>query len=224
MVLKRLSLYLNSRMQRSAKLIQQLYPSPLVAARMPRWVIFGVGIVASTFSLSSCSYLFGQYTAVVQRIADDDFERGLIAAAEAACPGEAEIAARCREGGDPSEECDWSCDEVEHFKVVFAVTGEALAYYEGLIEQFESQRFTFAARPQYAELVYLADVYFDDRYLALDGELFTNVYVVVLQLDFHTVCGALCGNGMTAERKVVFNADGNLLKIEGDRWHGTSVS
>lgn len=203
---------------------KQIYPLALVAISTYRCSRLSVFILIATFSLSGCSLLFGQYTAVVQRIAENDFEHGLIAAAEAACPGELEIAARCSDGGDPSELCDWSCGEVEYFKVVFAVTGEAIAYYEGLIEQFKGQRFTFASRPQIAELEYLADVHFEERFLALDGEMFTNAYVVVLQLHFQTVCGALCGNGMSAERKVVFDADGNLLKIEGDRWHGTSVS
>lgn len=187
---------------------------------MKRWQCEAASVLIAVLlasPLAGCGLILPKYTASVERVAANDFERGLIAAAEAACADQAALAATCTEGTDSSEECGWSCGQVEYFKVAYAVTQEALDYYQGLINKYNDFGVPPWEKPHSANLRYKASVSFDNRYTIPDGALFENVYLVDLDISFSAICGPICGDLMGAGRRVVFDAAGNLLAIEGDR-------
>jgi len=187
-----------------------------------RWA---AGLLASLVLFApGCGIILPKYTTAIERVAANDFERGLIAAAEAACADQEALAATCTKGTDATETCGWSCGETPYFKVPYAVTQEALSHYTDLIEDYQSLPFQFLGAPLTAELEYTANVFFQENHYDFELHQFVSVYRVTLQLSFVVSCRGSCVYDIDAERIVLFDLSGNLISVYGDAVRGYGIA
>jgi hypothetical protein len=152
----------------------------------------------------------------IQREAADEKEGQLIAAAEAVAPVPEAVRAAMGEGAGEVEEGQWWMGESLNVRLPFALTGEAVAYYAGLVEGFrelELKRFT---KPG-SHFGYRASVRATGL-LELDGKTFVDVYVVTMTMKFNQSFVTTTTEAMDfeKERVVVLDQDGKVLHVSGD--------
>ena len=172
------------------------------------------------------------YAKSITRSFNSPFEESLIAAAEAVYPPRDSVVAAVPAWTDyeipPTQYWWWW-----HFDGVllpYAITGDAVAYYSGLIDFLEADsagQFLITA-----DLVYEAQVSFESSYTVEGTEdyplekpaVFKRVYVVSMYLEWGQYCGILCAMDVTAKRLVVFDEHGTLINVFFDRRHVVIVS
>jgi len=140
----------------------------------------------------------------------------MIAAAEAAMPDAAALRKAIGEGPAPKDESQWWCRETLGIRIPFAVTGDAVAYYEKLVEGWRKQELERYMEPS-SSLDYQASAAFHPEF-EHDGRKFKDVHVVTLKLSFSQRFAATGTEGMEfqKERTVVLDAAGKVLAITGD--------
>jgi hypothetical protein len=157
-----------------------------------------------------------KHTVVMVRSASDDAGRQLIARAEGLQPDRAELVKAAGDLPLPREGKVWWCREQFGIRIPYAVTGDAVTYYAGLVTGYGKTRMKRYAEPSSA-LKYTATVKRHERF-ELDSKNWQNVDVVTLKLEFRQ---SFCASGteafgFTKERTVIFDADGRLLHVSGD--------
>jgi len=157
-----------------------------------------------------------KHTVTIVRSASDEAGRGLIARAEGLQPDRAELVKAAGDVPLPREGKVWWCREQFGIRIPYAVTGDAVTYYTGLVTGYGKTRMKRYAEPSSA-LKYAAAVKRHERF-ELDGKTWQNVDVVTLKLEFRQ---SFCASGteafgFTKERTVVFDAQGKVLHVSGD--------
>jgi hypothetical protein len=163
----------------------------------------------------------------VERIFDNPFEASLIEAAENAYPDRERVVA-ARPDDAPIEIPEtgyWYYDVVHDVLVPYAITGSAVAYYDELLDAVAartSHRFI-----SHAFFAYRARVSFEERFEGPVAEgaeppeeqVFENVHVVDMELEWSHFCGFECAVTIEARRMVIFDESGSLLRIFLDGPH-----
>jgi hypothetical protein len=157
-----------------------------------------------------------KHTVTIVRSASEEAGRTLIARAEGLQPDRAELVKAAGDVPLPREGKVWWCREQFGIRIPYAVTGDAVTYYTGLVVGYGKARMKRYAEPSSA-LKYTAAVKRQDRF-ELDGKTWQNVDVVTLKLEFRQ---SFCASGteafgFTKERTVVFDAQGKVLHVSGD--------
>lgn len=160
------------------------------------------------------------YTKIIERTFANDFEATLIDKAEAYYPPRDSVVNAARSWVEVPETKYWYYDGFDGVYIPYAITIDAINYYEGLID-------TYNASPDdaffiVANFTYKAEVEFFDSYsspernsdgVAIDVKEFTSVYVVTMELSWDDYCGSLCAAWIKKERIVVFNQAGEILDV-----------
>jgi hypothetical protein len=157
-----------------------------------------------------------RHTVTIIRSAGDDVGRALIARAEGLQPDRVELAKAAGDVPLPTKGKVWWFREQFGIRLPYAVTGDAVTYYTGLVTGYGKTRMKRYAEPSSA-LKYTAAVKRHERF-ELDGKSWQNVDVVTLKLEFRQ---SFCATGteafgFTKERTVVFDAQGKVLHVSGD--------
>ncbi len=224
-----------------AAIILTTFPSAALSQAPPG---YHVGAPVLLPRDTSVKLLGGQFRATVQRRANGLAEEDMLALAERLYPdrevllrgisdssrraaviamdtangggshlGSARV--RHRQPGSPADR--WWGDDFDGTWEPFAVTGAAVAYYLGRLHDIATGIGPFApAKDHQARFVYRATV---ERSRDTSAS-----YVVRLTLGWDYECGSLCGMSLGQERRVFFDAEGHVLRIEGDRWPVVIVS
>lgn len=179
--------------------------------RTQAWMVASLGLLLATVNVSGAMVAGSQtkvwqanaerHVMTMKRHASNAGETNMIAAAEAAAP----------KGTNT-----WCSGEKSNIKIPFAITREALAYYEALIQGYQRKSWTTYLEPR-SEMTYKATLTHHDSY-ALSGKTYKDVYVVTLKLDFSAsfTGNATEGIEFSKERTVVLDAKGSILCILGD--------
>lgn len=163
------------------------------------------------------------YTKSIERIADNEFEQELIEKAEAEYPPRDSVLAAVFPWQKElvPETGYWWYSKYESVYLPYALTVDAIEYYEGFIDSLAAK-----GQDDYyksAELKYKAQVSFHDSFEVYE-EGYTNptteqllgsfeeVYVVEMTMGFHFECFVHCLLGAGKSRVVVFDKEGNLLQ------------
>jgi hypothetical protein len=155
---------------------------------------------------------------IKRNYASDD-EARLIQAAESAPPVDNPEDSPA-EGGRR----EWWSRSFDGVRATYAVTGDALAYYLETIRGFQRDgKGPATITMKTGHLTYRATVEIQ-RQFAQDGQVFHYVRVVRLNLAWYQYCGNLCAMSTGGERVVVFDAEGKILAIFGDRHRPLVVS
>lgn len=172
------------------------------------------------------------YTQSIVREAGNDFEATLITRAEALYPPRDSVLAAAWDPAQVPETGYWFYGLFDGTLIPYAVTGDAVTYYRELVEALD--RSTSPPFLLSADLTYRAAVSFHETYTfeELDPatqepfslEVFAQVYVVEMELDWSQYCGPVCGMWIEHSRVVVFDASGELLAVFGDGPRPTAVS
>lgn len=110
----------------------------------------------------------------------------------------------------------WWYGEQNRIKMPFALTGDAVDYYEALVKSYQKKAWKTYCEPS-SKLVYEATVKHHDSFTQ-DGETLTDVYVVTLKLAFSAdfTEDATIGVHVDKERTVVLDAKGVVKAVKGD--------
>ncbi len=160
------------------------------------------------------------YASSVERFAWSEGDAALIATAESVYPARDDVLAEAETGwfgSDPATlpEGDlWWYGDFDCVRLPYAITSETVAYYEGLIEQWQAGDFGAGPVMGSASLNYTAQVYHQDT----DPEFpeYEDMDVVVMYMEWMHICGPLCGLGFTKDRVVILSALGEVLAVYGD--------
>ncbi|MDX2206469.1 MAG: hypothetical protein SFU57_02385 [Gemmatimonadales bacterium] len=167
----------------------------------------------------------GRFQVTIERQVTDSFQRQLIELAERILPDTVAINVaalkeslpRVKERLAAAERMvgeRWWWDEADGILTPYALTGAAVRYFLERIHERAAGDNTLA-RDRWAthrgELTYAAAV---DRIAPGDADGAT--FVVRMRLTWSYSCGMLCGMSFHATRAVFFDADGALIRIEGD--------
>jgi len=157
-----------------------------------------------------------RHKVVITREVTDDADRRLIAAAEGAQPPRAEVQKAAGETKLPASGPLWWYKEELGLRIPYALTGDALAYFTGLVRKYGKESFTRYSEPS-SRVAYTAKVAAHASFTH-GKETFANVRVVTLKLEFSQSFCATGTEGLafTKERTVVFDAAGTILLIIGD--------
>lgn len=160
-----------------------------------------------------------QHKISIQREAADDQEKKLIAAAEKSLPDAAALAkaiGKDATGIAQPQTGPWWNKEVLGIRIPFAVTADAVDYYNKLVTEYGQQKLVRFTRPS-SEFSYHAKV---ARHAAfeLEGKSLQNVTVVTMTLKFRQnfVASVAEAFGFEKSRTVVFDKHGKILGIQGD--------
>lgn len=163
------------------------------------------------------------HVVVIKREAKDDKQVAMIAAAEAAPTAQdalQEAAKQAQEGGHPpaipKDGKAWWYQEKLGIRIPYAITGDAVTYYSGILTAYAKKGFKSYSKPS-SSLSYQASVRFHEEF-KLDGKVFKGVNVVTMQLTFSAnfTAEATSGIGFEKNRVVVLDAGNKVLHLSGD--------
>ena len=153
----------------------------------------------------------------VERIFDSPEELELIEIAESIYPAREDVITVYdveRLGEAPDEDLWWYTED--DVRIPFAITTEAIDYYSDVILQLRED-YPDPVGPLHSAsfFSYTANVTFYETY-EIEGETFTDVYVVTMDIDWGDGLGFFSGGGFEKMRVVVLTPDGEPLGIFGD--------
>ncbi|OYV07235.1 MAG: hypothetical protein CFE26_02030 [Verrucomicrobiales bacterium VVV1] len=160
----------------------------------------------------------------IKREAKDDKQVAMITAAEAAQASQEAL----RKESAPKEPLDgnqpalpkegnlWWYQEQLGLRIPYAITGDAVSYYSGIVTEYAKKGFKSYAKPS-SRLNYQASVQFHEEF-KLDGKTFKGVNVVTMELTFSANFTAEATSGLSLEKKriVVLDAGNKVLHLSGD--------
>ena len=165
----------------------------------------------------------GRYRIVIQRQTGRDPLGRFVRVAEKLEPTERRVLARggigfimaepwSLDSGRPVSGPRWWWSEREKgaLTVAFAATGRAVEHYLQQARSIRDRSYDIEG----VELVYFA---------LASGEIGAEV-VVEQMLRWSYMCSALCGQGFTLERTVVFDGEGEIVSVDGDQFPSLWVS
>ena len=198
-------------------------PAPRTLRRLPFLSLLGLALAA----VAQAAVVPGaepkkwpadeaKHTVVITREAADDAGRRLIAAAEAAQPARDEVRKAAGDTRLPDKGPVWWYKEELGLRIPYALTGEAVAYFTGLVRRYGKESFTRYTEPS-SRVEYTAKVAAHESFTH-EQATFAGVRVVTLKLKFSQNFCATGTEGLAfeKERTVVFDAAGKILAIIGD--------
>ena len=116
----------------------------------------------------------------------------------------------------PKEGNLWWYQEQLGLRIPYAITGDAVTYYSGIVAEYAKKGFKSYAKPS-SRLNYQASVQFHEEF-KLDGKTFKGVNVVTMELTFSANFTAEATSGMSFEKKriVVLDAGNKVQHLSGD--------
>ena len=177
---------------------------------LARWIgslMLGAVTIATLYMMNSRvepSY----HSSIVRTVASPE-EAALITRAEAECPPYADVAAVfSRTPPEESAECLWWYAEYDEDRSLYAITADAIEFYDDQGRQAAEDGVAASFSLNYAAWVEhnVPDV--DDP-----EKMFT---VVHMSLEYSSHCGGCCGGGFSKERTVYFDEAGEVVAVEGD--------
>ena len=152
----------------------------------------------------------------IHRDGADETERRLIAAAEAAQPPRDAVQQAAGDTKLPESDKLWWYTEQLGIRIPYAITAEAVTYFEDLVRKYGSQTLNRYLQPS-SRLEYHASIQFHREYQHLE-KTFQNVRVVTLKLHFQQKFAATPTEAMdiVKERVVIFDSSGTLVLVVGD--------
>lgn len=160
----------------------------------------------------------GHHNYYIERVFQTEFEEQLILVAEAIDPNrEAVLVVFDGDTSDLPAEGLWWYRDFDTVRILYAITGDAIEYYVGLVEMWGERGIDEYADIFWrrSELTYRADVESMASF-TIDGQTFENLYVVSMRLEWYAYCGTVCAHFFEKERTVVFSEEGTLLAVFGD--------
>jgi len=161
------------------------------------------------------------HVVVIKREAKDEKQVAMITAAEAAQASQEALRkeAATKSGTSttlPKEGNLWWYQEQLGLRIPYAITGDAITYYSGIVADYAKKGFKSYAKPC-SRLNYQAGVQFHEEF-KLDGKTFKDVNVVTMELTFSANFTAEATSGMTLEKKriVVLDSGNKVLHLSGD--------
>ena len=160
------------------------------------------------------------FTKSIERISSNTFEAGLIEKAERYYPPREDVVSVSQIWFQIPITAYWFYESFDGVFIPYSITIDAINYYSGMIDTLKIGNNT--TKFLSAELKYKATVSFENEYIspslnslgkAVVPEVFKSVYVVKLTLEWEQTCGSLCGLWIEKERIVVFDSEGNILKV-----------
>jgi len=101
------------------------------------------------------------------------------------------------------------------FKVPYAITTDAIAYFEKRVNTIRQESSPLAIVYPTASLKYEAAIEYKDVF-TYDGEQYSDIYVIHMRLYYGEVFGFLSGAFFEKERIVVVTLEGEALAVLGD--------
>jgi hypothetical protein len=166
-----------------------------------------------------------EFTQSITRTFNDEFEEKLLKQAESIYPPRdsvLKIAQKIKTDSIP-EIGYWFYQTIDHIKIPYAITSDAVNYYSNKINELYKDSASFI---QSAKFIYKAEVnYYESFKLEIDlinqsikqPQSFNNVFVVEMSMEWGHGCGNMCCLGIWIKRVVVFDLQGNFLKVFYDR-------
>lgn len=163
-----------------------------------------------------------EYTKQIDRIYSNEFEKNLIALAESIYPERDSVLSVT-----PTELIPfipgsnyWFYQSIDGVKIPYAITNEAIIYYSEIIDTLNAIQNSLIYK---AVFIYKAELTYYNSYTfegldpitghPLQSESFNNVYVVRMDLSWNHFCGLECGLYIDHKRIVVFDIQGNPIRI-----------
>ncbi len=147
----------------------------------------------------------------------------MIAVAEAAPPSQEallKLAGQLAKCGHPTaipqDGKAWWYQETLGTRIPYAITGDAVTYYSGVVTALAGKAFKSYAKPS-SRLDYHASVEFHKEF-KLDGKTFKDVNVVTMELTFSSNFTAEATSGLSfkKQRLVVLDGGNQVLLLSGD--------
>lgn len=168
------------------------------------------------------------YTKSIERISSNDFEKNLIEIAENTYPPKMDVmAAAIFSNIEIPDSAYWYYNSFDGVLIPYAITIDAINYYSELIEAmnagevntiFITASFDYKSEVKYKEKFSIAITE------QVDPENYENVFIVEMDLKWQNYCGSLCALWISKKRTVVFNKEGELIKIYFDGAESVAVS
>ena len=159
----------------------------------------------------------GSHVVEIRRVAANAVQEKMIAAAEAAIPDQ-EALRKAVGDGKPlaKDEVQWWHEEKLGIRIPFAITGDAVAYYQSLVEGYGKRAFKRYMQPS-SKLEYHASAAFHADF-EHGGRKFKDVHVVTLNLRFSQSFAATTTEAIEFEkwRIVILDTNGDVLTVDGD--------
>jgi hypothetical protein len=162
-----------------------------------------------------------EYKKTIERNFTTDFEKELIDKAESYYPPREDIInAISKETIEIPDTLYWYYDDFDGVRIPYCITVDAVNFYSGLITNLNKNKtanFFITAKFAYKADVSFHEIYYSPSKNSKEEEVtrerFESAYVVTLQLGWEDDCGSLCGLSIYKQRIVVFNKEGELLKV-----------
>lgn len=166
--------------------------------------------------------LQNKYTKQIERIYSNDFEKYLITIAESIYPPRDSVLSVTPPELLPfiPDSNYWFYQIVDGVVIPYSITNEAIIYYSELIDSLNSRQNSFIYKAVFS---YSAKATFYNSFifqgidpitgLPLQSETFNDVYVINMDLSWNHYCGSECGLYIDHKRIVLFDNQGNLIKI-----------
>ncbi|MFO7526851.1 MAG: hypothetical protein R6W68_15465 [Ignavibacteriaceae bacterium] len=162
------------------------------------------------------------YTKQIERIYSNEFEKNLITLAESFYPPRDSVLSVTPTEYIPfiPDSNYWFYQSIDGVKIPYAITKEAIIYYSEIIDTLNARQNSLIYKAAFiyrAELTYYSSYIFEGldpiTGLPLQSESFNNVYVVCMDLSWDHFCGPVCGLYIDHKRIVVFDIQGNPIRI-----------
>ncbi len=188
-------------------------------------IIFWVAAVA--FIVSSCMQEPGgneeerEYKKLIVRDFGNSVEEALLTKAENYYPPREDIinAISTQTIAIPDSNY-WYYDDFDGIRVPYCITIDAVNFYTHVIDSLNKDKpanFLITAEFNYKAEVSFQKIYYsppkNNKGETVTPERFESVYVVHMYILWKDYCGALCGTNISRERIVIFNEEGELLKV-----------
>ncbi len=167
------------------------------------------------------------YNKTIERNYSNEFERALIDSAEAAYPPRDSVAAAVPSWSEMNipETGYWYYFSFDGILIPFAITKDAIGYYSSLIDSLEAEVTHQFIKEAYFE--YESTISFKEEYhfdwpapgeangpeRPVEPEDFENVYVVELSLKWNHIQIDPYGMTLLHGRVVIFDQNGNLIRV-----------
>ncbi|HRN28034.1 MAG: hypothetical protein IT276_04650 [Ignavibacteriaceae bacterium] len=167
-----------------------------------------------------------EFSQSISRVFNNKFEEKLLKEAETFYPPrDSVVKIALKEYKDSIPEIGyWFYKTIDYIKIPYAITSDAVDYYSKKIDELYKDSTSIINS---AKFIYKAEVKFYETF-KLDVDRISmaikqpydanNVFVVEMSMEWGHSCGNLCCLGIRIKRVVVFDLQGNLLKVFYDKF------
>lgn len=162
------------------------------------------------------------YEIKTNRTIRNETELRIIKAAELCYPPREDVVKAWERAAAPSDDKLWWWGTFDDVRLPYAITSDAIDYYQTLIKSYEDKSNKGFFYPV-AHFGYDAKADFHTS-VHVQGKLYSDVYVVKMNLRFSAWAGPEAAVRFAKERTVVMDREGKVLKVHGDEKGGVLVS